>query len=58
MASRTYDSNNIHQYTCSDGDESYEFFPLTEGCTYYNISAEEGSDYTVVKDIIVKYKIS
>ena len=55
-----YDENNAHEYTCFDGDESYEFFPSSSlgACTYYNISAEEGSDYTVVKDIIVKYKIS
>ena len=58
MTSREYDPNNIHQYTCIDGDESYEFFSSLEGCTYYNISAEENSDYTIVKDIIVKYKIS
>jgi uncharacterized repeat protein (TIGR02543 family) len=55
-----YDETNAHEYTCLNGDESYEFFPSSSAgaCTYYNISAEEGSDYTVVKDIIVKYKIS
>ena len=55
-----YDETNAHEYTCLSGDESYEFFPSSSlgACTYYNISAEEGSDYTVVKDIVVKFKIS
>lgn len=55
-----YDETSAHEYTCLDGDESYEFFPSSSAgaCTYFNISAEENSDYTVVKDIIVKYKIS
>lgn len=55
-----YDETNAHEYICFGGDESYEFFPSSSAgaCTYYNISAIEGSDYTVVKDIIVKYKIS
>lgn len=55
-----YDETNAHEYTCLYGEESYEFFPSSSlgACTYFNISAEENSDYTVVKDIIVKYKIS
>ena len=55
-----YDETNAYEYTCLYGEESYEFFPSSSlgACTYFNISAEENSDYTVVKDIIVKYKIS
>lgn len=55
-----YDETNAHQYSCPDGYENYEFYPSSSAgaCTYFNISAEGGSDYTVVKDIIVKYKIS
>lgn len=56
-----YDETNAHEYICYNGEEeSYEFFPSSSAgaCTYFNISAEANSDYTVVKDIIVKYKIS
>ena len=55
----TFYETNAHEYTCVDGEEeSYEFFPPSSAgaCTYFNISAIEDSDYTVVKDIIVKYK--
>lgn len=55
-----YDETNAYEYTCLNGDEIHEFYPSSSlgACTYYNISAEGGSDYTVIKDIIVKYKIS
>lgn len=53
-----YDDYNAYEFTCPDGEESHEFeVEYNMYCTYFRITAPEGSSDTVITDIIVKYKI-
>lgn len=53
-----YDTYNAYEFTCPDGEESHEFeVEYNMYCTYFRITAPEGSSDTVITDIIVKYKI-